>query len=134
MSTTGIATAPDAVAARRKLIVEMSAQDVPVHRQAEILGVSVRTVQRVRRKTGISVGTSTFRLTEQEKIKADILFEDGANFVEVAQTLGRSLYAIRANFPGRGWTCVQAGSYARQLDRLRRRNRATAELIRELRA
>ena len=83
---------------------------------AEKLHFSQRAVERARaRNTGPKPYAP--RLTTGELETAGGLLDDGASIVDVARTIGRSRWAIRHHFPGRGWDPVTAGRYARMVSR-----------------
>lgn len=77
---------------------------------AAIVGVTTRTVARARNRTG-TAQTRNPLLTADELAHTERLLDDGASYVEVARTIGRSPRAIRDAFPGRGWTRAQMAEH-----------------------
>jgi IS30 family transposase len=78
---------------------------------ADELGVTPRTVQRIRSVVGIAKPKPP-PLADDEKRIARVLLDDGASITEAARTIGRSQRALRDAFPGRGWTQQQSGAYS----------------------
>lgn len=121
-----------AISERRQWVKALCDEGIPATEQAKVLGLSERTVQRIRRDhLGLSDAPSFRPLTEDEKRRAEQLLDDGASFREVGKTLGRNESTISRHFPGRGWQPVQSGFYARFMERIERN---ATELVRELRA
>ncbi|CPT94419.1 Transposase and inactivated derivatives%2C IS30 family [Mycobacteroides abscessus] len=75
------------------------------------LGVSDRTVLRDRKAAGLPVTPTPAPLTEEERATALRLLEDGANYREVARTIGRGRTTIKRAFPGYSWTQAQKFEY-----------------------
>lgn len=75
------------------------------------LGVSERTVLRDRKTAGLPITSTTAPLTEVERATALRLLEDGANYREVARTIGRGRTTIKRAFPGYSWTQAQKFEY-----------------------
>jgi DNA-binding CsgD family transcriptional regulator len=112
MTTAGIDLTREAQAERQQRVVELtrtmhSASDI-----AFILGVSPRTVERYRRRAGISQGGSP-RTSDEVLAAAEALLSDGASYKEVGKTLGISYSTVAKWLPGRGWTPAQIGQHAR---------------------
>jgi transposase len=81
----------------------LSANEIAIH-----LGVARDTVVGYRRDGGVSQ-TLKPRWSAEEVEQARRLLEDGASYVDVAETLGRSTTYIRHKLPGYGWSAQQAG-------------------------
>jgi hypothetical protein len=72
-------------------------------------GITTRTVQRVRRRAGISHGPATPFTADEIRI-AESLLNDGASYGEVARTLGRHPASVGHRFPNRSaWKCSSGG-------------------------
>lgn len=98
-------------------IVALTKQGVSSANIAEMVGVHIRTVQRVREKRGVSrPWTGAHLLTEDDKRIVAALLDDGASIAEAARTIGFSQTTLHKHFPGRAWTHVQSGQYARLHD------------------
>lgn len=77
------------------------------------LGVTTRTVERARKRTGVGKFCPT-ALTDTELRLAAALLDDGASYGEVARTLHRNLETIRRRFPGRSIWKQADGNTIRQ--------------------
>ncbi|SKX80610.1 Transposase and inactivated derivatives, IS30 family [Mycobacteroides abscessus subsp. bolletii] len=75
------------------------------------LGVSDRTVLRDRKAAGLTIATTAVPLSDTERATALRLLEDGANYQEVARTIGRGRTTIKRAFPGYSWTQAQKFEY-----------------------
>lgn len=95
---------------RRDRVVEMSRQGFDVPRIAAELAITVRSVQRIRRQTGISV-TEFSRFSPAEVATIEAMLDDGCSYAEIARTLGRDVGWIRRRWPGRGWMPEQGCVY-----------------------
>ena len=101
-------------------IVALTRAGVSVPNIAQLVGVSDRTVVRVRGRRGIGQpwsGANPF--TDDEKLAAAALLDDGASVEEVARTLHRSSTTVHRHFPGRAWSRVQAGQFAAMFHRVK---------------
>lgn len=78
---------------------------------AKRLHFSVRTIQRYQSDRGCLPKRAT-KITEEEKLIAKKMLEDGASYKEVGRTLGRSDSAFSRYFPGYAWTPQQTGKHA----------------------
>lgn len=74
------------------------------------VGVSIRTVSRVRVEAGL--GVPKRRATEEDKLRAKTLLHEGASYAEVSRTIGFDAQAIKRWFPGYDWTVRQRDEYA----------------------
>ncbi|QGZ16925.1 helix-turn-helix DNA-binding domain protein [Arthrobacter phage LittleTokyo] len=90
-----------------------------VREAAEILGVSQRTVNRLRVRLGIAQG-SCRRPTPEQLEHARQLLEDGASMTDAARSAGVEFQTLKRRWPDKVWTASQVGQYARQLDHLKR--------------
>lgn len=101
-------------------------------RIAEKLNVSIATVHRVRTAAGAPM-VHHRRGTEDDKLKAKALLEDGASYQEVARTIGFSGSTISRWFPGYTWSDKQKGEASamarkmNQIERLSTRETKTTE-------
>jgi hypothetical protein len=96
---------------RRERVETLTRAGQTAHQIATEIGVTARTVQRIRSVVGIAKPKPS-RLTDTEKLIALALIDDGASLTEAARTIGRSQRAVRQAFPGRGWTQQQSGAYS----------------------
>lgn len=85
---------------------------------SQLLGVHERTVQRYRQKRGLTK-QYVKPLSEDQKLRAAVLLDDGASAAEAARTVGCSDQAIRRAFPGRAWTRQQVSEYISATRRFR---------------
>lgn len=92
---------------RYRKIVDLSRRGLTESEISAQLGVSRRMVQRARVWAGIA-GAPPVPLTEEEKVAAKAMLEDGASYPEVARTLGRGRTTIADHFPGYAWTNAQS--------------------------
>lgn len=96
-------------------IVTWTRHGVPAHLIAERLHVTTRTVQRWRRRLGVSQDPR--RWTPQELHTAQTLLADGASYHEVARTLDRAHQEVARKVPGFGWTYKESGAFGQMLRR-----------------
>lgn len=89
---------------RRERVVELTREGHTAPTIADILGCSVRTVQRIRTERGVSQALQFSPMTPDELAQAQRLLEDGCSYGEVARTLGRTHNTIARHFPGSGWS------------------------------
>lgn len=103
---------PEAMAARRERITQLSKEGVPVAAIAVDVGVAVCTVIAVRKAAGLNRWTvRPFTLDEDQRIRD--LLADGASYAEVARTVGRHHQVIGRRYPGHGWTMQQRDEFTR---------------------
>ncbi|HEY2066352.1 MAG TPA: helix-turn-helix domain-containing protein [Gemmatimonadaceae bacterium] len=100
----------DLLAERRARVQRLTHEGRTAKAIAVALGITPRTVQRIRGDLGIAKPKPPI-LTDDEKRLAATLLDDGASYEEVARTIGRSAHAVRLAFPGRGWTREQCGAF-----------------------
>lgn len=86
---------------------------------AEQLGVSVRTINRLRRRLGIATGTCRMPTPEQLEYARQLL-EDGASMTDAARSSGVEFQTLKRRWPDKVWTPSQVGQYARQSAHLKR--------------
>lgn len=118
---TGVARSQSmtAIAERRKLVTELTAQGWTLDQIAARLNVTPRTVARDREETGI-LRPYPPRFTDEEQRRAQELLDDGYSIVETARTLNRSVDTIGRRFRGQGWTLAEIGQF-NSLTALRKR-------------
>lgn len=101
-------------------IVELTRNGWSGAQIADELGMSTRTVSRVRSRAGVA----SFRhrkLTEAETQFLRQLLEDGCTYGEAARTIGRRVGVIKKHFPGYDCTReqqIEAARLARNFNRL----------------
>ena len=106
MSREGVAPHPyfEAIVMRRQRVVELTRQGHSAAEISQFLGITKRSVTRIRRETGVAqTAVNVQPMTDDELRRAAELLDDGCSYSEVGRTLGRSGGTIRAHFPGRGW-------------------------------
>lgn len=79
------------------------------------LGVSERTVTRLRRRAGVSECGAAVPHPPEVWELVERLLADGASRAEAARTAGISYSVVRARFPDAAWTREQVWDYARQV-------------------
>lgn len=100
---------------RDQHIAELTRARYTAREIAAAVGVTRRSVERARARTGLSKPRSPY-LTDAEIRQAEALLADGASYEEVARTLSRCTDNIRRRFPGQGWPAGTGGGIARQLN------------------
>jgi IS30 family transposase len=91
---------PEETALRDQRIAQLTLAGKSARQVAEEVGVTKRTVQRARMRTGVAKPPRQ-PLAGDEIRCAETLLDDGASYTEVARTLGRHPETIARNFPGR---------------------------------
>jgi hypothetical protein len=92
-------------------VLELSRQGFTTAQIGVMLGITRRSVGRARARHA-AVHDMPPRFTAAEKARAQAFLEDGAGYVEVAETLGRNTGTIRHNVPGYNWTPHQKAQKA----------------------
>jgi len=77
---------------------------------AEALGTSMTTIGRIRKRLGI-VRERPWKIPDETLKEIDELLKDGESIASIAEIVGWSKSAVRANFPGRGWTPAQKSAH-----------------------
>jgi IS30 family transposase len=98
------------VAQVRDSVIELTEAGVTVKVIAERLGVTDRTVTRIRTRH-YGGHPKAWPLDEHEREIAEKMLDDGCSYLEVGKTLGRNQMTISRAFPGRGWPPRQRGEY-----------------------
>jgi DNA invertase Pin-like site-specific DNA recombinase len=101
---------------RHPEILELASTGMPRAEIARRLGLSIRTVSRV--KVAAGMGHPGFGATEDEKLRAKALLEDGASYAEVGRTIGFHQQHIKRWFPGYEWTIEQRNEMAEMQRRM----------------
>jgi hypothetical protein len=105
---------------RDLVIYQLTDIGLPASEIATKLGISPRTVARVRTRDKGYVNPEPMSACEIERAKA--MLEEGVCYTEVARTIGRSPKVVMKRVPGyRRWTKSEASEYAafvRKLNRL----------------
>lgn len=102
----------EVIAARRARVVTLTRQGASISEIAVTLGITSRSVCRIRSELGANVGRPQAPLTETELRTAATLLDEGCPYSEVARTIGRAPRSIRRYFPGRGWSPSESGCFA----------------------
>lgn len=100
-------------------VKRLSEQQVPIKRQARLLGISPRQVERSRQRQKLTTRTANQPLSAERKAEAQALFDDDASYAEVHRTTGISADALRKYWPDKGWTQQQAAEYRHARQRAR---------------
>lgn len=88
-------------AERRQKMVELYELGLSTADIANKLDIHERTVQRGLQREGIAaVQFHCPRFTDEERIQAELLLNDGASYTQVAATLGRDFKTVYRNVPG----------------------------------
>ena len=96
---------------RDRRVVVMTEQGASAGEISLALGITKRTVQRIRVRMG--VGQPPARpVTEEEFAAAEVMLKDGASICEVARTLGRDDGAFIRRFPQYKWGRSQVAQSA----------------------
>jgi transposase-like protein len=104
---------------RWQRIVELSLRAVPAAEIAHQLGISERSVFRIRRQR---LGPRTPRrgFTDEEVELVEAMLVDGASIAEIARTIGRCPATVRKRWPGRSWdkiACAEFGAFMHRIHR-----------------
>lgn len=91
--------------AKHPEILELVKEGLPAREIAQRVGVSPRTVSRVRNDAGLGVPRRL--ATENDKLRAKQLLEEGASYAEVSRTVGFGQKEVKRWFPGYTWTQQQ---------------------------
>lgn len=84
------------------------------------LGISERTVTRLRQRAGASLSGPVVPYPAEVWERAEEMLDDGASRAEVARTLGMNYSTVRYHFPDRGWTPEQRRAHAQQMRTMNR--------------
>lgn len=109
----------DRAAEVRERIVELSRQGLAAEVIADKFNVSERSVQRARQHAGLARAQRYG--SEDEKLKAKLMLNDGCSYEEVTRTLSRASTTVAAWHPGYQWTrqqCTEAAAMTRKMNRL----------------
>ena len=80
---------------------------------AALAHTTQRTVVKYRERLGISQPHyGDHKMTDEDKAKAEQMFDDGCSATEIARTLGFAPCTIIKHFPGRQWTAKQCGEWS----------------------
>lgn len=99
-------------------VARLSAQQVPIKRQARILGITPRQVESSRRRQGLT-GVTNQPVSAERRAQANAMFEDGASYAEVHRTTGINTKYLRKHWPDKGWTQEQTMEYRHALRKAR---------------
>jgi DNA-binding CsgD family transcriptional regulator len=103
-------TSREQVAAREARVVELTFRGLSAADIAHQLGITERTVFRIRRRRMVARCTP-LRFTDDEIATAEQMLADGASIAEVARSLGRRPATVNKRFRGRGWSKVQCAEF-----------------------
>jgi IS30 family transposase len=107
------------IAARREDIEYLHGQGLSTRKISERLGVSPQTVGRWLRRRGLAEKQIPRMMSPEDKMRAEMLLDDGASVMETARTLGFNATTVARHFPGRAWNKSQVGKYGADVRRLR---------------
>lgn len=99
--------------------LELEGKGWTAARIADELGVSARTVYRLRRRYGFA-RTDTGRhapLSPERLAVASEMIADGCSHCEVARSLGMQTATLRRHFPGTGWSKQETNEYINSVRR-----------------
>lgn len=99
-------------------ILRMGAQKVPIPRQARILGVSPRRIERARGRLHLSRPAQT-PVSEENKKRIKAMLDSGASYSEVHRTTGVSRRWIVNHYPNQGWSAKESAEYRHALQKAR---------------
>lgn len=99
----------------REEYARMHRPDLSAAEAAQLLGVTPRTIVRIRARLGVSQPTSggAVRPSPERLAEIEARLDDGWSVREIERTYGTTWRTIAAHFPGRSWTRSQAGKHAR---------------------
>jgi DNA-binding NarL/FixJ family response regulator len=104
---------------RWRRIVELTLRGVPAHLIAEQLGISERSVFRIRRqRLGPRAPRRDF--TDDEIAYVEAMLTDGASIAEIARTIGRCPATVNKRWPHRGWDKTACAEFAAFMHRIYR--------------
>ena len=103
----------------RDRVVELKCRGASTSVIIDATGVGERTIYRILRDAGM--GKDPNYMSQDEVDRAREMLEDGASYMEVARTLGRSHSTIKRNLPGYTWSPEQAGEFAWSIRILKRK-------------
>lgn len=106
------------IAERNDVIVELTRRGWSAERIAEKLGITPRTVARVRVRSGVALPKPPL-MTGDELEMARALLEDGWSYNETGRRLGRHAHTLSRHLPGYGWSHEDSGRYLRMVLDLR---------------
>lgn len=107
---------PELTQQRSEAVAELTGMGRSASAIAEVLGITERSVQRYRRRLGISQRPPV-PLTESQLVAAAQLLDDGCSYTEVARTIGCAGNTVARHFPGCGWTRAQINEHLRMTRR-----------------
>lgn len=102
---------PEIVAQRAQRVYELTLSGLSSEEIACILGVTVRTVVRHRRRTGCSQVDKAKPLTAEEHQIIVAILDDGGSVTEAARTIGRNQSTVHRHYSDRSWTRQQQSEY-----------------------
>jgi DNA invertase Pin-like site-specific DNA recombinase len=96
------------------LVRELSAEGLKDAAIAERIGVSSRTVLRIRKQLGLSAANprTSWRATPEWKEEVQRLLDEGWSVAEIIRHTGNTHCTIKRHFPDAGWDPQTSGSYA----------------------
>jgi DNA-binding NarL/FixJ family response regulator len=102
--------------------LELEGKGWTASRIADVLGVSTRTVYRLRRKHGFArtEPATHYPVTGERLAAASRMISEGVSHCEIARTLGMQTATLRRHFPGTGWSHEVTNDY---INSVRRANR-----------
>jgi DNA-binding CsgD family transcriptional regulator len=112
MTTNGKPMTREVIERRWERIAQLTREGRPASEIAAIVGMTKRSVTRVRHELGIAQGGAAEALTEAERQIVETMLDDGCSYNEIARTIGRGTSTIARHWPGRGWPPGEGGRVA----------------------
>lgn len=100
-------------------VKRLSEQQVSIKRQARLLDISPRQVERSRQRQKLTTRTANRPITAERHAAAQSLFDEDASYAEVHRTTGINTKYLRKHWPEKGWTQEQAAEYRHARQRAR---------------
>lgn len=103
-------------------LLRLHQEGLNASQMAAELGYSVKTIQRHRRRLGLTIPPPpTTRITPEWTARVQALLDDGVSIREAALTVGCNRETIGRHFKGQGWSYGEAGRFAMALRQVSRK-------------
>lgn len=97
----------------REKLLRLHSEGLNATQLAAELGYSVKTIQRHRRRLGLTIPPPPqTRITPEWTARVQALLDDGVSIREAALTMGCDRKTIYRRFKGQGWSQKEAGEFA----------------------